>query len=146
METARPTYLRAKVSNGNADEQALIRRWWHEQHNAQGCLVWEYHLDPLYADAIWFPESSEHGVEHKGQKVAARFPIKDVVVVLCEAKAEKLTPALIGQALVHDFFARRAGARVRQTIIFAEIGTLDMTAAATDLGLEVVLGTGSSVT
>ena len=141
METSQPTYLHDRVSNGNVREQALIRRWWHEQHKAKGCLVWEFHLYGLYADAIWFPESLEHG-EYAGQKVATRFPLKGVVIVLCEAKKDELKPALIGQALVHASFARRAGARVRQTIIFAETGSLQMKTAATDLGLEVVLGTG----
>ena len=44
METTQPNYLRESISNGNAREQALIRRWWHEQHKAQGCIVWEYQL------------------------------------------------------------------------------------------------------
>ena len=133
-------YLRESISNGNAREQALIRRWWHEQHKAQGCVVWEYQLAPKYADAIWFPESPEQGVEHPGQRVKTRHPIKDVGIVLCEAKAEALTSELIGQALVHKFFAGRAGARVIRTIIFAENGTPDMRAAAEALGLEVVIG------
>jgi hypothetical protein len=35
------SFLRDAITNGNPHEQALIRRWWHQQHNAQGRLVWE---------------------------------------------------------------------------------------------------------
>ena len=138
MKTALQPYVRAKVSNGNEWEQALIRRWWHEQHDAKGRIVWEYHLEGKYADAIWFPEWPGCGIEEPGQKVSTRFPLKDAVVVLCEAKVE-LDFELIGQALVYAFFAGRAGPKLLKTIIFADSGTDSMEAAAAHQGWEVVL-------
>lgn len=138
MESAKSSYLRDPVTNGNPREQALIRRWWHEQHDARGCLVWEYPLCGRWLDAIWFPESQDHGVEYSGRDLPKRFPLNDVVVVLCEAKV-KLTPEVVGQALVHTFFVQRAGASIRHTTVFAETGAPDMVCAAADLGLELVL-------
>lgn len=79
-------YARPAVSNGNPDEQALIRRWWHEQHGARGCLVWEYYLGDCYLDAMWFPEAGEQGVEFSGANAPTKFPISGRSVVLCEAK------------------------------------------------------------
>lgn len=56
-------YKKSSLSNGNVDEQALIRRWWYEEKNAQGALVWEYHLEGRYLDAVYFPDSELNEVE-----------------------------------------------------------------------------------
>ena len=133
-----PTYLQDSVSNGIAREQALIRRWWHEQHSAQGVLVWEYYLEGKYADAIWFPNTSESGVERPGKQTARSSPLADQEVVMCEAKAD-LTPEVVGQALVYTFFAKRAGARVAETLVFTETGGQAMREAASGLGLTLVV-------
>ena len=131
-------YLQDSVSNGNPPEQALIRRWWHEEHNAQGALVWEYHLEGKYADAVWFPDESESKGEHPGKQTARNFPLTDQEVVMCEAKSD-LTPEVIGQALVYTFFAKRAGARVAETVVFTETGGQAMREAASGLGLTLVV-------
>lgn len=120
-------------------EQALIRRWWHEVHEARGRIVWEYFLGECYADAVWFPETGGVGEEYPGTRASERFPIERQTVVLCEAKL-RLNPELIGQALVYAVMARSAGADVRATVAFAERGSKSMVAAAKALGLEVVLG------
>jgi len=132
-------YLRPAISNGHPREQALIRKWWHEVHDARGRVVWEYYLGDCYLDAMWFPEASGRGTEISGLGGSARFPIAGVPVVLCEAKV-RLTPELVGQALVYGSFARRIGADVRSIFIFAETarGSAFKTAAE-DLGLNVVL-------
>jgi hypothetical protein len=132
------SYFRPSVSNGHPGEQALIRQWWHETHGARGRLVWEYYLGDCYLDAMWFPEATEHGVELAGIAAPTKYPISGVPVVLCEAKL-KLTPELIGQALVYGAFARRAGADVQSIVIFAERSQPEFAAAARDLGLNVVL-------
>lgn len=144
--TATPTssYLRASITNGNPHEQALIRRWWHEHHNAQGRLVWEYPLCGRWVDAILFPEVADTSIEDSGLKLPSRFPISGARIVLCEAKHRHVTPALIGQALVYSAFARRAGAIVERTVIFADAVAPDIYAAAVDLGLEVVTSTSTS--
>src|SRR5580765_8452637 len=118
-------YFQPSVSNGSPDEQALIRRWWHEQHNAQGRIVWEYCLEGCYADAIWFPDASEDGAEEPGRDTARRFPLAGVRIFLCEAKGT-LTPELVGQALVYSEFARRAGARLEGTVVLSESGNAQM--------------------
>jgi hypothetical protein len=133
-----PDYLRAAISNGPASEQALIRRWWHEKQGARGHIVWEYYLSGCYLDAIWFPESDDHGSEYPGLSAPAKFPIAGAPVVLCEAKV-RLNPELIGQALVYGTFARRAGADVRSIMVFAETAPPAIRLAGEDLGLEVVL-------
>ena len=132
------SYLRPSVSNGHPREQALIRQWWHETHGARGRLVWEYYLGDCYLDAMWFPEAPEHGAESAGIGAPIKYPISGMPVVLCEAKL-RLTPELIGQALVYGSFARRAGADVQSIVIFAERSQPSFAAAASDLGLEVVL-------
>ena len=139
--TPTPSYLREPITNGNPHEQALIRRWWHDQHNAQGQLVWEYPICGRWVDAIWFPDAAEAGLEQSGLKLPSRFPISGARIVLCEAKHLHVTPALIGQALVYTAFARRAGAIVERTVIFADAVAPDIYAAAVDLGLEVVTTT-----
>ena len=102
-------------------------------------MVWEYYLAGCYLDAVWFPEANGRENEASGLRAAARFPIAVVPVVLCEAKL-RLTPELIGQALVYGAFARRIGANVRSIVIFAETARgSDLKAAAEDLGLTVVL-------
>jgi len=131
-------YVRQAISNGQPREQALIRRWWHEVHAARGCLVWEYYLGNCYVDAMWFPEASETGREIPGADASKNFPIQGPPVVLCEAKL-RLTPELIGQALLYQVLAERAGAKVRATIVFAETARPDFASAAEQLGLEVVL-------
>jgi hypothetical protein len=130
-------YWRDAVSNGNPDEQALIRRWWHHQGGG-GLLVWEYYLAGCYLDAVWFPEHPTAAGEQPGTRTAAKFPIEGRSVVLCEAKI-RLTPELIGQALVYKTFAEKAGANVTRTVIFAREGRTELRIAAEKLGLEVVL-------
>lgn len=132
------SFLCSPVSNGNPSEQALIRRWWHETHDARGCLVWEYCLNGLYADALWFPNAECVAIEEPGQRTSIRFPLRDTEVVLCEAKM-KLTPELIGQAVVYLWSAKHAGARVRETVVFAASDPFAIRGAAETLGLTVVL-------
>jgi hypothetical protein len=130
-------YIRGSVSNGQPHEQALIRRWWRETQGARGLMVWEYYLGDCFADGMWFPEAKEHGTEIPGSSRNA-YPIAGVPVVLCEAKL-RLTPELIGQALVYGSFARRAGADVRSIVIFAKAARPAFVTAAEELGLKVVL-------
>lgn len=130
-------YYRPAISHGNPDEQALIRRWWHENHAAQGRIVWEYCLAGLYADAIWFPDVVGEGIEEPGQQSSLRFPLRGSRIVLCEAKV-KLTPTLIGQALVYSWYAQQEGASVMETIIFAQLDPYSREKAAAGLGLSVV--------
>ena len=127
-------YLRASVSNGHPHEQALIRRWWHETHGARGRLVWEYYLGDCYLDAMWFPDANDRGTELPGIGAPTNYPIASVPVVLCEAKL-RLTPELIGQALVYGSFARRAGENVQSIVIFAETARPAFVTAAEYLGL-----------
>lgn len=131
-------YLQASISNGNPREQALIRRWWHEQHDAHGQIVWEYFLEGKYADAVWFPNLPGVATEVAGTETARRFPLFGQEIVLCEAKLD-LTAELVGQALVYTRFAVRAGARVARTIILAETGSASMQEAARELGLSVLV-------
>ena len=133
-----PQYLREAVSNGNPREQGLIRRWWHESHGARGRLVFEYHFEGRYADAVWFPTAECRGVEESGQSAASRFPVEGAEVILCEAKLE-LNPEVVGQALVYRSFAIEAGATVRETVIFCESGSDPMRRAAARLGLTLVI-------
>lgn len=130
-------FLRDPVSNGSPEEQALIRRWWHKEHGAGGRVVWEYHFEGRYADAIWFPDA-DGSSEEEGKEAPKRFPLAENEIVLCEAKLE-LTPELVGQALVYRQFALYAGALVRETVVFAETGSESMRRAALDLGLTVVI-------
>lgn len=131
-------YVRSPISNGNPLEQALIRRWWYLEHNAQGRIVWEYFLEGRYLDAIWFPDVPGNMLEEPGLESQSRFSLKNAQVVLCEAKL-KLTPELIGQALVYMRLAIRAEAKVKETIIFAENGEKSMREVAEELGLTVML-------
>jgi len=131
-------FLRASVSNGNPREQALIRRWWHTEHGGRGTIVWEYCLEGLYADAIWFPDTGETGKEESGQQTATRFPLKGREIYLCEAKVF-LTPELIGQALVYRWYVEKAGATVKGVVIFAESDPQNRRQAAAALGLVVVV-------
>jgi hypothetical protein len=73
----------------------------------------------------------------------SRFPLAGAEVVVCEAKHREITSALIGQALVYIALARRTGALVQRTVIFADCAAPDIYAAAVDLGLEVVTSTSS---
>jgi len=125
------------VSNGNPHEQALIRAWWWELKQGKGRLVWEYHLEGRYADAIWFPEAADNGVEETGKDSQQRFPIAGERVVLCEAKSE-MTPELVGQALVYSEFARRAGGDLQETIVFTYKADQSMREAAAAYGLSVI--------
>ena len=131
-------YLKAPVSNGNRREQALIRRWWHEENSGNGALVWEYYLEGRYADAVWFPNAPNPGIEVSGRKAPEKYPLQGIEIVLCEAKSH-LTPELIGQALVYMKFACYAGARVRETIVFSETADSSMKKVAEDLRLKVVV-------
>jgi hypothetical protein len=79
-------YQRPSISNGNPHEQAMIRKWWYEQHQAKGCMIWEYCLHGLYADAVWFLNEPLVGKEEPGLQTAKRFPVNGKEVVLCEAK------------------------------------------------------------
>jgi hypothetical protein len=87
---------------------------------------------------VWFPDKDCVAIEEPGQRTALRFPLTDAKVVLCEAKM-KLTPELIGQALVYLWAAKRAGALVRETVVFAASDPFGIRAAAESLGLTVVL-------
>ena len=131
-------YIRPSISTGRPLEQALIRRWWHEVHGARGRLVWEYYLGDCYLDTMWLPEAQGHGIESPGTDAPRSYPISGVPMVLCEAKT-RLTPELIGQALVYGSFARRAGANVQSIVVFAEAAGQAFVAAAEELGLKVVL-------
>lgn len=131
-------YLRPSVSNGIPEEQALIRRWWYERHDARGRMVWEYYIESFYADAVWFPDASVHGAEEAGQGTERRFPLVGERIVLCEAK-RTLKPELVGQALVYAELARRAGAKVAETVVFAESGSPQIQEVACSLGLTVVV-------
>ena len=131
-------YVQTAVSGGIPREQALIRRWWHENQNAIGLLVWEYYLgDGNYADAIWFPDEEKFLGERPEQKVSKVFPIAGRKVILCESKLT-LSHGLIGQALVYRALALRAGAEVLEVITFSEIASPTMIQIARDLGLKVV--------
>lgn len=132
------SYLLPSVSNGNPSEQAMIRRWWHEQNQARGRLVWEYYLEGFYVDAIWFPDATGQEVEEPGKKTGRLFPLNGERIVLCEAKTT-LNPELVGQALVYSEFARRAGATVLDTVVFAELALPQMKDVARALGLRVVV-------
>lgn len=132
-------YLRNSISNGSELEQALIRRWWHEEHESRGRIVWEYYLDWWYADAILFYNEKTKAVEETGQKARERFPLNGSEIILCEAK-QTLSPSLIGQALVHAALARQFGARVIETIVLAERAPNEsIKKIATDFGLKVVV-------
>ena len=129
-------YFQSAVSNGNPHEQALIRRWWVEDQNREGELVWEYHIDGYYIDAVWFLDSANRGVENPGVKTGGNFPIKDQHIVICEAKL-RLTPELVGQALVYTELAKRAGAKVAKTVVFCDEANPKIASVAAALGLEV---------
>ncbi|MCH8806884.1 MAG: hypothetical protein IH986_12445 [Planctomycetes bacterium] len=132
-------YLREPVSNGNPREQALIRRWWHETHAAKGLLVWEYHLEGRYADAIWFPDVDEAGAEKPGKDATKLYPIRGQRIVLCEAKLS-LNPEVVGQALIYAQFAEDAGAEVSDIAVFCESGSDSLRRTARELGLTLVIG------
>jgi hypothetical protein len=102
-------------------------------------MVWEYTLENRSVDAIWFPSVPSVGEEHNGKAAARRHPLKGVEVVLCEAKAAALTPELVGQALVYRQFVLRAGAIVRDTVVFAPKADDAMRRAAAELGLTLVV-------
>lgn len=138
-ESVPDPHLRIAVSNGQPQEQRLIRKWWHEEHGARGRLVWEYCLEDWYADAIWFPHETAAGGEQPGIAAASRFPLEGQRVVLCEAKA-RLTPELIGQAMVYRKLAESAGAQVDRVVIFSVRAPARLRGIAEDLGLEVVVG------
>ena len=87
---------------------------------------------------MWFPEAKEHDVEMPGPGAPRNHPILGIPVVLCEAKL-RLTPELIGQALVYGFFARRAGAEVTSIVVFAETARPAFAAAAKELAPKLVL-------
>jgi len=131
-------YLRKSISNGNPREQALIRRWWHEEQGGRGRIVWEYFLEGRFADAMWFPDDVGVGQEEAGQATSQRFPLAGRDVVLCEAKGD-LSPEVVGQALVYARFASRAGANVRQVVVLAELGSRVMLEVAEELGLTAVV-------
>ncbi len=130
-------FQRPSVSNGNPDEQALIRRWWWEQESARGQLVWEYHVDGYYVDALWFPEAHPCGTEHPGRGVAVLHPVHGADVVLCEAKLT-LNPELIGQAVVYSRLLRNKGANVSRVLLFCRTASADMRDVARHLQFEVV--------
>jgi hypothetical protein len=132
-------YRRHPISNGHPTEQALIRRWWHEVHAGRGRMVWEYYLEGRYLDAVWFPDVLGVGDESDGRAAPRKHPIKGIKVVLCEAKADGLTPGLIGQALVHRQYAAHAGAIVRDTVVFSAKAADSIKRAAAELGLSVVV-------
>lgn len=103
----------------------------------EGRLIWEYHLEGRFADAVWFPESTKDGVEETGKESNKRFPLTGKKVFLCEAKMD-LSPELVGQALVYSEFARRAGAELVETLVFAYSTDQSMLEAAEAYGLKVI--------
>ncbi len=131
-------YLRQAISNGIPREQALIRRWWHESMGACGILAWEYHMEGKYADAVLFCGDGVASAEESGPGLAKRFSLEGSEIILCEAKGE-LTPELVGQALGYTRFAIRAGANVRDTIVFAERGSEPMKRVTAELGLNLIV-------
>ena len=131
-------FLRAAISNGHPHEQAVIRRWWHETHGARGRIVWEYYLKNAWPDAVWFADDECVGIEESGRRASILFPLRDANVVLCEAKMQ-LTSQLIGQAIVYSWALKRAGAHVREIVIFAESDPRAIRGAAESVGLTVVL-------
>ena len=102
-------------------------------------MVWEYYLEGRYADGVLFWEDNAEAVEEPGEGAPDRFPLDGASVILCEAKGD-LSPELIGQALVYSRFATRAGAKVQETIVFAERGSESMKQVAAELDLTVVVG------
>jgi hypothetical protein len=134
-------YLRGRISNGNEVEQALIRRWWQEFMGAAGVLVWEYCLESrFFADAVVFLDLVPAGTEVPGQQTARRYPLNGARVVICEAKANALSPDLIGQALVYRSIAVSCGAQVESTNVFAADGSPRMLAVAHEHGLQPIIG------
>lgn len=138
MEDSRSPYLMPSVSNGIPAEQAMIRRHWREQLGGVGVLVWEYHLDGYYADAVVFTELGPAGSEERGVDTSGRYPLVGASVITLEAK-ERLTPELIGQALVYNAIAESHGARVTSKIICAAKGTEQMSEIARGLGLTPIV-------
>ena len=135
MQLTNP-YRKAPISNGNPDEQALIRKWWQEKCDGKGVLVWEYYVDPYYIDALWFKDNPNHGREYPGRNGRIQFPVSGEHVVLCEAKLS-FNPELIGQALTYSFLLMRAGAKVERTVIFTEQSNSILEDVAQKYGLEV---------
>jgi hypothetical protein len=131
-------YLRPAVANGVPEEQALIRRWWYESHAAQGRVVWEYALENRYIDCVWLPDEDCSETEESGNAPKSQRSISGTEIVICEAKMQ-LNPELIGQAIVYRELALRAGAAVRQTLVFAERGDPVMQEIAEQLGLVPVI-------
>ena len=131
-------FIKKPFSNGHPLEQAMIRKWWHEEHKAHGRLVWEYYLEGRYLDAIWFHDGNVSGVEEDGVSAPKRFPLAGKRVTLCESKI-KLTPELIGQALVYRQFAIKVRALVQDVYIFSESADSAMFTAASELGLKPVV-------
>ena len=87
---------------------------------------------------MWFPNDECVGVEETGQRASVLFPVRGADVVLCEAKME-LTSQLIGQAAVYSWVLKRAGANVRETVVFAQADPRAIRGAAESLGFTVVL-------
>lgn len=131
-------YIKPSVSNGKVEEQALIRRWWHERHQAHGILVWEYYLEPCFIDAVWFPHEPGTGIEKTGQMAPRRYPIHGNRIVLLEAK-KTLRSDLLGQALTHGWLAKRSGAIVESSVVLAEVGHPSFIQFGKELGFEVVV-------
>ena len=133
------TYLKDSISNGNKHEQALIRKWWYNEHKARGLIVWEYYMEGRYQDAVWFPNVAGTCNEADGKNAPQLYPLKNQEVVLCEAKLD-LTPELIGQALVYKQFAQHAGALIRSCVIFSETAKEQMVSVAKELNLIPIVG------
>jgi hypothetical protein len=95
-------------------------------------------MEGRYADAIVFCDDEVPSREIGGVGNPGRFPLDGSKIIVCEAKSE-LTPELIGQALVYARFATRAGAQVKDTIVFAERGSKSMQQVAVELRLSVVI-------
>lgn len=128
------SYLKESISNGNKFEQALIRKWWHEEHDAKGVMVWEYYLEGRYQDAVWFTNAAGAGIEKSGKNAPQLHSLNNQEVVLCEAKLE-LTPELIGQALVYKQFALHSGAIIKSCVIFSQTAKEQMINVTKELNL-----------
>jgi hypothetical protein len=129
-------YLQPSKSNGIQVEQALIRRWWHENHQGRGLLVWEYHVEGHFIDAVWFTNSTK-SEEVYGKGISKLNPLLGNEIVLLEAKEKSLSYELIVQALVYRVLAERSGGEIRDVCILAQYSDAKTEFAARTLGLSV---------
>ncbi len=73
-------------------------------------MVWEYFLDPGYADGVLFPDVDKDKVEEPSSG-RLQYPLSGATVILCEAK-KTLSHGLLGQVSTYRDMALSAGAEV----------------------------------